>query len=126
MSTDISDVICPIFNAYMEAKDIIKIYEEDEEYLPEGNLIEDHYEQAKSVLADDSVIDKKIILQRLWWYGEGSGRCFVEGFIEKIAPKIMGKVEAIFMWEGGNDPEGIVIEDGVIFSGRVEMRVIKE
>ncbi len=48
------------------------------------------------------------------WYGERSGRTYDDVLLKQIAPHIMGHVEAVFTWEGGNASTGIIIRDGVV------------
>lgn len=52
-------------------------------------------------------------IDNLNWYGERSGHSF-EYFKETVAPLIMGKIEAVFVWEGGDSTSGMIIEDGKI------------
>lgn len=123
MSYNIGSTNTPVFDAYMDAGDIVSLYTDHEGDLCEGNFIDKHYKQAVKALADGS--DRRIKLKNLWWYGEGSGSTY-KFFLKTIAPKIMGKVEAIFTWEGGDSFSGIIIEDGKVVEGKVEQRVVPE
>ncbi len=58
------------------------------------------------------------------WRGEGSGRGF-DFLLKHIAPMIHGTVEVVFFWEGGNDPSGLSIRDGVVTECEVVMSLMR-
>lgn len=125
MSYNIDSTACPVLDAWMNAADIVRIQDEHEGDLPECNFVTEHYDEAAKVLWDLTAKDKRVELENLWWFGEGSGNSY-DFFVEHIAPKIMGHVEAIFTWEGGDSFAGLFIDDGVVVKGDVEMRVVKK
>lgn len=54
-----------------------------------------------------------VAIGNLDWYGEGSGHTF-NYFKGTVAPLIMGRIEAVFIWEGGDSISGLIIDDGKI------------
>lgn len=63
-------------------------------------------------------------LTNFWWYGEASGSTYRNVLIKKIAPHIMGHVEVVFTWEGGNPLTGLIICDGVVTECDVVTRLV--
>jgi hypothetical protein len=117
MSCNIDSVHTPVLKAWMHAKDVVRLCEE--EALAECNFLEEMIEEAEA--ADG---EKKLKITSFDWYGEGSGRNHGV-LINEIAPKIMGEVEAIFSWEGGYSVTGLLIKDGRVAECGVEQRLIK-
>lgn len=111
MSYNIDSVSTLVLDAYMLAKDVRRLYQKYDGGMAEIHFLEDMEGPAETALAAGDP-DRKIPLKGLQWYGEGSGNSYDET-LPKIAKKIMGTVEAIFTWEGGDAVSGVRIEDGV-------------
>lgn len=125
MSYNIDHVEPTVLDAWMTAKDVVALYKKLENDLAEGNFLEDMVDAATQALVDGKPAER-IKLPNVWWYGEGSGRSFEDVFQKKIAPKIMGKVEAVCTWEGGDSTSAFVIEDGVFEDCDVEVKVTRK
>ncbi len=61
-----------------------------------------------------------ISLPNFWWYGEGSGNSY-ETLKLKIAPRIIGHIQVVFIWEGGDSFSGLDINDGKVTECEVEL-----
>ncbi len=59
--------------------------------------------------------------ERFWWSGEWSGNSWNEVFIKKVAPKILGTLEAVVTWEGGDSHSGLRIRNGKVTEPDVVM-----
>jgi len=122
VSYNIDHIEPSVLDAWMFAKDVVALYREHEDDLAEGNFLQEIIDAATQALIDGKP-EERIELPNIWWYGEGSGRSFEPVFQEEIAPKIMGKVEAVCTWEGGDSTSAFVIEDGVFEECDVEVKV---
>lgn len=125
MSYNIDNVEATVLDAWMTAKSIVTLHKKHEEELAEGNFLEEMIDEATQALVDGEP-ERRIKLSNVGWYGEGSGRSFDDVFQKKIAPKIMGKVEAVCTWEGGDSTTAFAIEDGVFEDCDVEIKVVRK
>lgn len=123
MGWNIDSVDTPVLNAWMKAGDVVKLYKKLEDELAEGNFLEEMLGEAETACADGDK-DRQIKLPNFWWYGGYSGTSH-KTLIKKIAPKVMGEVEAIFYWEGGESISGLAIKDGKVAECEVEQRLVK-
>lgn len=124
MSYNIDTVRVTTLNAWMRAKDVVDLYETYEDTLAECNFLEEMLPSAaKSLKAGDP--DAGVKLPNAWWSGEGSGRSY-DVLVKFIAPKIMGKLEAVCTWEGGDSTSAFAIEDGVFEECDVEVKVTRK
>jgi hypothetical protein len=113
MSYNIDNITVLSFDKARISKDDVERFAESDE-LPESSF----FEELKRADKDGyCAIDPR----RFWWSGEGSGRIWKEVFIDKIAPKIMGKIEAVVFWEGGDSVSGLRIVDGKVTEPEVVM-----
>lgn len=151
MSYNIDHIEPLVLDAWMHAKDILDLHDNHDDWLPEGNFVEHHIKEATAALSaaakcracdakndlDASFCKKcaaalvperpeamRIKLKNFWFYGEGSGRCFTH-MIADIGPRVMGTVEAVLTWEGGDTTSGLLIKDGKVCECGVEMKVVK-
>lgn len=125
MSYNIDNVKANVLDAWVSAKDVVALYKKLEGELAEGNFLGDMVDEATQALVDGKP-EERIKLPNIGWYGEGSGRSFEDVFQKKIAPKIMGKVEAVCTWEGGDSTSAFAIEDGVFEDCDVEIRIVRK
>lgn len=116
MSYNISSVNTMALDAWMSAKDLKRLAKHEDQ-LAESNFIEDHVDREPDA-------DGNVKLRNFWWCGEGSGRTH-DFLVEKVAPKVRGRVEAIFTWEGGDSHSGLMIEDGKVVDCDLEMRLVR-
>jgi hypothetical protein len=112
MSMDIDSVSTPVLDAWMYARDIVKLCKKHRDDMAESNFLEAMLDAAIDALCGEDT-NQKIKLPNFWWYGDGSGHAY-RVLIDEIAPLIRGRVDAIFMWEGSSSPDGLRIEDGVV------------
>jgi len=64
---------------------------------------------------DPSTADENglVKVESVYWYGEFSGSNFECDFLKKIVPHIIGNVNVVFVWEGGQCGfTGLKIKDG--------------
>lgn len=125
MSYNIDHVEAEVLDAWMFAKDVVKLHKEHEGKIAECTFLEEMVDAATQALLDGEP-EKHIKLPNIWWYGEGSGRSFDEVFQKHIAPKIMGKIEAVCTWEGGDSTSAFAIEDGVFEDCDVEIKITRQ
>jgi hypothetical protein len=62
----------------------------------------------------------------LEWGGEWSGSSWKSDFLKKVAPKIIGTLEAIAAWEGGEFHTGLRIRDGKVTEPEVKMTLAED
>ena len=124
MSYNIDHVEAYVLDAWMTAKNVVSLYKKLEGELAECNFLEEMVGEATQALIDGEP-EKRIKLPNIWWYGSYSGTSF-ETFEKKIAPKIMGEVEAVCTWEGGDSTTAFVINDGVYSEADVEIKVVRK
>jgi hypothetical protein len=122
VSYNIDSVDTPELDAWMRAADVVSLFEEHHDSLPEGCFLEDIIGTAEDATTSNEP-DAKIELPHLWWYGEGSGHSF-DLLKDTIGKKIMGRVDAIFTWEGGDSVSGLRIKDGVVTECDVKMTLV--
>lgn len=84
-----------------------------------GDLPECHFLEEIGAPDADGYI--AINPDKFWWSGEGSGHAWTDFFIPKVAPKIMGTLEAVVTWEGGDSHSGLRIVDGKVTEPEVIM-----
>ncbi len=143
MSYNIDSTETTLLDAWMSARDIVDLLDELEDSCPEDCFLCDAKLDVKARAAVDSGPDCascgaesrpgsafcakcgadlpapsnepiRIPLTGFSFSGEGSGRAYEDILLAKIAPKVMGSVDAIFTWEGGDSFSGLQIRDGVI------------
>lgn len=91
-------------DARIRLTDVDALLERLEDDLPEACFLRD--------LADKTPDENGMVeISDLDWSGEGSGKTFRENFPE-VVPYIVGRVEAILVWEGGDSTTGLRIVDG--------------
>lgn len=109
-------------DASMEARDVITLSEALEGELPEIHFLEDMIDDAqRALLAGEPA--RLIPLPNLHWSGEGSGHAVKDVLVARIAPRVRGRIDAIFTWEGGDSFSGLVIRDGKSHECKVERRL---
>ncbi len=121
MGTYIDHVETLVLDAWMLAKDVIVLHHKHR--LAEINFLDSILDEAVGAL-DDPSNHQKIKLKNFWWCGTHSATSFEDTLIEKIAPKIMGRVEAIFTYEGGMGQDGLIIVDGVVTKCDVPAKLV--
>lgn len=122
MGYNIDSVNEVVLDAWMSARDVHRLHDGDHD-LPEVNFLEDMVEDADAAIGEGSP-DKRIRLPNFNWYGEFSGHSY-DLLVETIAPSVMGNVEAIFTWEGGDSFTGLLVKDGKVAKCEVDLRVIR-
>lgn len=120
MSYNINSVDAVVLEAYMKASDILLILKEDQ--LPESNFLEDLSDAAYAAF-EEKDYERLIPLENFTWVGSFSGNS-LDYLKEKIIPKIIGRIEAIFIWEGGDSIDGLAIKDGEFVECEVTQRLI--
>ncbi len=121
MSYNIDHIEVTSLDAWMKAKDVIECLDFD---LPEVHFLEELEDAANNALIKGKP-GARIQLRGFNWIGEGSGSSF-ESFRAYIAPKIMGKLEAVLTWEGGDSHSGIRVRDGKMSTCDVVMALAPE
>jgi hypothetical protein len=117
MSYNIDSVDTPVLNAWILKKDLKRLYKKLEGDLPEMNVLEEH-------LDDEPDEDGRIKLRSFEWCGTWSGNSW-KTLIKQVAPKVMGEVEAIFTWEGGDSIGGLLIKDGKVAEVDVKQQLVR-
>jgi len=124
MSCNIDAVTILTLDAWMDARDILRLIEEHK-----GKLPDDCFLRKRKKKAMDSVLggtgDGRIALVSFAWTDEGSGHSYDEVLIEKIAPKIHGRVEVVLHWETG-ELSGLRIVDGKVTLHKIALSLGEE
>lgn len=116
MSYNIDSVSIESMDAKIKKADLRRLLR-SLDTLPESNFLEEHSDHEPDG-------DGYIKLASFYWCGESSGRAF-EDLVKKVSKKIVGHVEAIFTWEGGDSVSGLIIKDGEATECDVEMRLVR-
>ena len=117
MSYNIDTINVLHLSAKIRSVDASRLRRKYKADLPEGCFL--HNGLAK----EDS--DGFCALTEFEWVGEGSGNSWRD-LIGEIASKIVGKVEAILTWEGGDSVTGLRIVDGKLTEPAVSMTLERE
>lgn len=104
--------------AKMKAADVARLLRK-EDMLPESHFLEEMADKEPDAAGFVEVDE------RFWWSGERSGTAH-DFLIKKVAPLILGTVEVIFTWEGGDSHSGLRIVDGKVTKHEVVMALGKE
>jgi hypothetical protein len=118
MSTNISNITGNFFDAKISKSNLIDLLLEVEDDTPEicflNNLKRNH-----------TTIDKQgyISITEMSWCGEYSGNSY-DLFIERVLPKIEGKMELFIIWEGGESIEGLRVENGNVTEHEVKFSLL--
>lgn len=120
MSCNIDSVDTIVLEAFMKASDIFLILKEDE--LPESNFLDDLSDAAYAAF-EEKDYERLVPLENFNWCHTRSGNSY-EYLQETVIPKIIGRVEAIFIWEDGNSVDGIAVKDGEFVECEVEQRLL--
>lgn len=123
MSYNIDHVETKVLKAWMLAKDVVALHQELESDLPESSFLGEMVEAAEAAVLNNEG-DKRIELPNFWWSSEYSGTSYHETLLPKVAPKVMGHVEAIFTWEGGDSHSGLIIKDGEVTECEVSQKLV--
>lgn len=123
------DTVTTLVNedAFISAKDVVRLYKRFKNKLPESNLLDDLIEEARRSVAtakdgDDAWLEIPDLFQ---WQGESSGWS-ERILIKHVAPCIIGRLDLVFAWEGGDSFSGLRIRDGKVFRKDVEFRLVKK
>lgn len=122
MSYNVDHVDEVVLEAFMEAKTVLRFLENDSA-LAEINFLQDMETEAQAAV--DAKDPKRLIaLPNFNWCSSWSGNG-MDHLKKKIIPKIKGTVEAIFIWEGGNSMDGLLIKDGKFKECGVKLELVK-
>jgi len=91
-------------DARIKHSDVEALLERLEDDLPEGCFLHD---LAEAGPGEDGMVE----IVDLDWTGEGSGNSF-RGHFSEVAALVVGRLEAILVWEGGDSTTGLRIVDG--------------
>ena len=123
MSYNISHIETPVLDAWMEAKDVLRLLSEHR-YLPAQNFLHDLCPKALDACGNGEA-QKRLPITRFTWSGDGSGHDYQYTLLPHLVPHIHGTIEAVLFWVGGDDVTGLLIRDGKAVECKVEVRVIK-
>lgn len=128
MSYNIDSVQVLKSNATMRRQDVAMLLRNAGDNHPEGCFLESLLPASNPAKALEKMTPEElrryadsmaknsegtVEIDNLNWYGEGSGHTF-DYFKKTVAPLIIGRIEAVFVWEGGDSTSGMIIEDGKI------------
>lgn len=121
MSYNVDSVNEIVLNATMRADHVLSLLEKDEH--PEICFLYD-MEDAAVTAKEEKDPKREIPLPNFSWCSTGSGRS-MDFLTKKVIPKIKGEIEAIFIWEGGDAIDGLLVKNGKCVRVDVEQRLIK-
>ncbi len=110
MSTNIVGTKALKLDAWMSAEDIVQFRKSD--MVPENSFISKCMDPALALVAMGSP-KAYVYFETFKWCGEGSGWSY-KFLRDEVGQYIKGRVEVVFFWEGGNEPTGLVIQDGKV------------
>jgi hypothetical protein len=112
-------------DAWMYAKDVIKLLREHGDGIPECTFLNETNMQEEAERAlEDGKPKAKIKLPNFWWYGDGSGHAYEDVFLPHVAPLIHGHAEVIFTWEGGDSFTGLILDEGKVTECDVVQKLV--
>lgn len=114
MSYNIDSIEVLKCSARMLAADVLALSERESD-LPESHFLE---EMVNVPASPDGTIP--IDPEKFWWSGEGSGHAW-DFFKDEVAPKIIGTIEAVLTWEGGDSHTGLRVVNGKVTEPAVKM-----
>ena len=131
---------------WMDAYDIVRIQNTNNDDLPESNFIEEHFAEAVKIvntkisctcktkndydakhckecgaLLPKPTWSTAIKLEKLYWSGNHAS-----DMLKPIAQFIHGRLDAFFVGEDGDISRGAIIENGKYTPCRTEMKLIPE
>jgi len=118
MSNNIEFVDVIDLDASMRAADVDKFLDEHESDLPEDCFLFEMAKQSRVALRKGN-IDEMVPIDEFQWCGTSSGFTY-EFLVKYVCPKIKGRVEVVFNWEGG-ERSGFICVDGVVHECDVEI-----
>ena len=135
--------LTPVLDAWMDARDILDLYEQYRRELPEFNVLEDHLEQAKRAAKERTACGCHALNEpdarfckacgapiepsrrgvvRLTGFSWGGDRASLyDDAVKTIAKKVHGWVDIIDLGHGHSEPSGVRIVGGVLTECRVVM-----
>ena len=118
MSCNISHCETLKCDAWLSVADVEEILNHEEDWLPEMNFMEKAtpFQVAKA---------GKYVIKEFTWCGTCSGH-FWGTFIDDIAPRIKGTIEAVITWEGGESVRGLRIKDGKVSQPKVVVSLAED
>ncbi len=123
MSYNITNVHVLKLDATIPAKDVKRLFKDFKEDFPENCFLS--YLEGE---ADDALMEgepkKQLEIPNFYWSDDWSGHSYEDILIKKVAPLIHGEIEAVFVWEGGDDFSGLKIKDGFVIECDVEYKLI--
>lgn len=114
MSYNIDSVRLLSGSGQIRAADVLRLCKELN--LPEVNLLDELKAAAKNA-APETLLP----IRQWWWSGEFSGMSYNEGELRKLARCVVGSVDLLLTWEGGDSVLGIRISDGQLTECDVRM-----
>lgn len=123
MSYNIDHVETLVLDAWMSAADILMLAKKHKKDLPEANFISGHADAAQKAI-EEGHPTRQIQLKNFWWYGSWSGNSYHEGVLQKIAPHVTGRVDAVLTWEGGDTTSALRIVDGVFIEVELVQMIV--
>ena len=112
MSYNIDSVDYVSGKLMIKRRDAQAFVEDNNGNIPEGNFLD---ELDLSVKLDP---EEMLVIEKPWWYGEGSGHDF-DTFKEALA-LTKGKAQLLLVWEGGDSQTGLLVKDGVVMEKKVK------
>ncbi len=117
MSTNISNITGNFFDAKISRENLIDLLLEFEDDMPEICFL--RHLKRKCQPNEQGYIS----ITEMSWCGEYSGNSY-DLFIERVLPKIEGKMELFIIWEGGESIEGLRVENGNVTEHEVKFSLL--
>lgn len=95
---------------------------------PEGNIFEQLLRKHQVPMTGITITDEGAEFKKgagLWWYGEFSGRSYIEGLIFIVLPAFTGSADLVVCWEDGDSYTGLRVKDGKVTEHEVVMSLGK-
>lgn len=118
MSYNIDSIDTLHASAFMVAGEGRELFDRYENDLPEGCFLH-------AFAGKDPKDREHISITDLGWTGGGSGRAW-QAFFPAVAAKILGRFEAVLIWEGGDAITGLRIVGGKMTEPTVRMELARE
>lgn len=117
MSTNISNITGNFFDSKISKSNLDNLFFNFEDSFPEIVFLR----YLKSMCKPDE--QGYYSITNISWCGEFSGHSY-DLFIERVLPKIEGKMELFVLWEGGESIEGLRVENGKVTEHEVKFSLV--
>lgn len=125
MSYNISSTKTLLSTATITAGNVRRLLASHRDDLPGDSFLETMNDELERRAKNGFWVpdDQVLPLANLTWRLSGSGHAF-NLLTKTIAPHIRGRIEVVFVWEGGDSLSGLIVDNGVATECNVDYTLI--